>query len=89
MAVVAVGFDESLGKKENEALYQEQWNFCKLYSNIVADLEARGIIFNTKEHRPPDKKYNRKVKIRERENGSQKGIKRDHGDSTRERALKL
>lgn len=89
MAVVAVGFDESLGKKENEALYQEQWNFCKLYSNIVADLEARGIIFNTKEHRPPDKKYNRKVKIRERENGSQKGIKRDHGDSTRERALEL
>lgn len=86
MGVVAIGFDEFLKADENQALYEEQWNFCKLHPSIVADLEARGIIFSLKEHRLPDKKYNRKIKIKDQ---SEIKKSKNYEDTLEEKALEL
>ena len=71
MRVVGVGFDSDISDAESEKLYQQQCAFCSLHPQITAELEMRGVILTTRKHNPPDKKFNKKIKVRTRKNERQ------------------
>jgi len=56
-----VGFDSDISVSENERLFQEQCAFCSMHPQITAELAMRGVILTTKNHMPPDRKFNKKI----------------------------
>ncbi|MBQ3005737.1 MAG: hypothetical protein IJD88_07365 [Clostridia bacterium] len=69
MRVVGIGFDEEISEAEDEALFQRQCAFCRMHPEITKQLAARGVILKTKKHNPPDKKFNKKMNVKNK-NGS-------------------
>lgn len=78
MRVVGIGFDSDISDAESEKLYQQQCAFCSLHPQLTAELEKRGVILTTRKHNPPDKKFNKKVKVR---------TKKDERSAGRNRAI--
>lgn len=63
MRVVGIGFDSDISASEDERLFEQQCAFCSMHPQITAELAMRGVILHTKHHMPPDKKFNKKVKV--------------------------
>lgn len=72
MRVVGIGFDAEVSEAEDERLFQEQCAFCSMHPQIVAELEMRGVLLKTKKHAPPDRRFNKKIKIREKTDAQSK-----------------
>ena len=64
MRVVGIGFDSDISAAEDEQLLQQQCAFCSLHPKITAELAMRGVVLETKKHMPPDKKFNKKIKTK-------------------------
>ena len=71
MRVVGIGFDSDISDAESEKLYQQQCAFCSLHPQLTAELEMRGVILTTRKHNPPDKKFNKKIKVKSKKNERQ------------------
>lgn len=67
MRVVGIGFNEDLTVEEDEELFQQQCAFCTLHPQITKELQMRGVILQTVKHLKEDKKYNKKIKVREKD----------------------
>lgn len=76
MRVVGVGFDSDISDAENEKLYQQQCAFCSLHPQLTAELEMRGVILKTRKHNPPDKKFNKKIKVKTKKDEQSSGRSR-------------
>lgn len=66
MRVVGIGFDDKISGEEDEKLFQQQCAFCSLHPQITKELEMRGVILHTRKHMAPDKKFNKKIQIKEK-----------------------
>ena len=66
MRVVGIGFDDKISGEEDEKLFQQQCAFCSLHPQITKELEMRGIILHTRKHMAPDRKFNKKIQIKEK-----------------------
>lgn len=64
MRVVGIGFDSDISEKEDEQLFQQQCAFCSMHPKITAELAMRGVILETKKHMPPDKRFNKKIQTK-------------------------
>lgn len=73
MRVVGVGFDTEISDTEDERLYQQQCAFCSMHPKITAELAMRGVILHTKNHMLPDKKFNKKIQTKTKNNNQTTG----------------
>lgn len=64
MRVVGIGFDTDISEAEDEKLYREQCAFCSMHPQITAELAMRGVILHTRNHMPPNKKFNKKLQVK-------------------------
>ncbi|MCL2065097.1 MAG: hypothetical protein FWG98_12125 [Candidatus Cloacimonetes bacterium] len=53
--------DTDLNENDNNYLMSQMGSFCELHPKIVESLNKKGVIFNMKTRREPDKKYCKKV----------------------------
>jgi hypothetical protein len=65
MKTVGIGFDENIDKDEDEKLYQKQVSFCSLHPKITEELAEKGIVISNTRVNEADKKYNKKIAIKE------------------------
>lgn len=61
MRVVGIGVTDTISAQEDDMLYEQQCAFCALHPKITAELAMRGVLLTTKEHKAPDKRFNKKV----------------------------
>lgn len=61
MRVVGIGVTDAISAQEDDMLYEQQCAFCALHPKITAELAMRGVLLTTKEHKAPDRRFNKKV----------------------------
>lgn len=66
MRVVGIGVSDAISAQEDDMLYEQQCAFCAMHPQITAELAMRGVMLTTKEHKAPDRKYNKKIVAKER-----------------------
>lgn len=75
MRVVGIGVTDAISAQEDDMLYEQQCAFCALHPKITAELAMRGVLLTTKDHKAPDRRFNKKV------------VTGDRTDKTRKRKL--
>lgn len=66
MRVVGIGVSDAISTQEDDMLYEQQCAFCAMHPQITAELAMRGVMLTTKEHKAPDRRYNKKIVAKER-----------------------
>lgn len=61
MRVVGIGVTDAISAQEGDMLYEQQCAFCALHPKITAELAMRGVLLTTKEHKAPDRRFNKKI----------------------------
>ncbi len=61
MRVVGIGVSDTISAREDDMLYEQQCAFCAMHPRITAELALRGVLLTTKEHKAPDRKFNKKI----------------------------
>lgn len=64
MKSVGLGFDENISADEDEKLFQKQVSFCSLHPKITEELEEKGIKISNTRIKEADKKYNKKIAVK-------------------------
>lgn len=72
MRIVGIGVNDTITNQEDDMLYEQQCAFCAMHPQITAELAMRGVLLTTKEHKAPDRKFNKKVVAKDREGQNRK-----------------
>ena len=62
--IVATGDDTRLSEHEKLMMVERQRRFCGVYADLRADLNARGVVLKTIDHKEPHISFSRKLQVR-------------------------